>query len=397
MAEDPGDAQANRRVVGIGVLGYGSMGRAHSTAWHRVAQAFWPPVLVPRLVAIAARSGTRVAEMAERFGYAVWRARWEDLVSDDRVEVFDNAGPNHLHAEPCIAAAKAGKHVLCEKPLARSGAEAYRMLEAVRAAGVVHMCGFNYRFLPAVRLAREVIEAGRLGRILQFRARYLQSSLADPEFPFRWRSDREQAGYGVLGDLGSHIVDLARYLIGEPLRVTGSVAIFFADRPLEGEPTRRLPVTADDAFQALLEFSGGATGMLEASKVCLGSKNRLEFEVNGIEGSLSFTLERMNELALYLRADETTGLAGFRRIDVTDPTHPFVARWWPRHPLGWDQTFVHECAHLLEAIAGAGSVAPHGATFEDGYRAAVICDAIAASAERGAPVSIEYAGSGGAA
>jgi predicted dehydrogenase len=366
------------------------MGRAHSMAYRRVAQAFWPPVLTPHLVAIAARSNERVAEMAERFGYEAGYARWEELIADNRVQLFDNAGPNHLHAEPCIAAAKAGKHVLCEKPLARNAAEAYRMLQAVRAAGVVHLCGFNYRFLPAVRLAKQILEEGRLGRILQFRGRYLQSSLADPDFPFRWRSDRAQAGFGVLGDLGSHVVDLARFLAGEPARVMGSVAIFFKERPLAGEPARRLPVTVDDAFQALVEFAGGATGVLEASKVCLGSKNRLEFEVNGSEGSLRFTLERLNELELYLRADERDGLAGFRRMDVTDPAHPFVARWWPRHPLGWDQTFVHEVACLLEAIAGTGTVAPYGATFEDGYRAAVICDAIAASAERGTPVAVEY-------
>jgi len=383
-------SQRGSRGIGVGLLGYGSMGRAHSMAYRRLAQAFWPPVLTPQLVAIAARSNERVAEMAERFGYEAAYARWEELIADNRVQLFDNAGPNHLHAEPCIAAAKAGKHVLCEKPLARNAAEAYRMLQAVRAAGVVHLCGFNYRFLPAVRLAKQILEEGRLGRILQFRGRYLQSSLADPDFPFRWRSDRAQAGFGVLGDLGSHVVDLARFLAGEPARVMGSVAIFFKERPLAGEPARRLPVTVDDAFQALVEFAGGATGVLEASKVCLGSKNRLEFEVNGSEGSLRFTLERLNELELYLRADERDGLAGFRRIDVTDPAHPFVARWWPRHPLGWDQTFVHEIACLLEAIAGTGTVAPYGATFEDGYRAAVICDAIAASAERGTPVAVEY-------
>ena len=383
-------SQRGSRGIGVGLLGYGSMGRAHSMAYRRLAQAFWPPVLTPQLVAIAARSNERVAEMAERFGYEAAYARWEELIADNRVQLFDNAGPNHLHAEPCIAAAKAGKHVLCEKPLARNAAEAYRMLQAVRAAGVVHLCGFNYRFLPAVRLAKQILEEGRLGRILQFRGRYLQSSLADPDFPFRWRSDRAQAGFGVLGDLGSHVVDLARFLAGEPARVMGSVAIFFKERPLAGEPARRLPVTVDDAFQALVEFAGGATGVLEASKVCLGSKNRLEFEVNGSEGSLRFTLERLNELELYLRADERDGLAGFRRIDVTDPAHPLVARWWPRHPLGWDQTFVHEIACLLEAIAGTGTVAPYGATFEDGYRAAVICDAIAASAERGTPVAVEY-------
>jgi predicted dehydrogenase len=383
----------NDSVIGVGILGMGAMGRAHSSAFRRLSQV--GAGTEPRLIALACRSAEKGPAFAARFGFANWVERWEDLIGDDRITLFDNTGPNGLHAEPCIAAARAGKHLFCEKPLARNAAEAYRMLEAAQAAGIVHMCGFNYRFVPAVRLAKQIIAEGNLGRILQFRARYLQSSLADPNFPFRWRSDRAQAGFGVLGDLGSHVADLARFLVGEPLRVTGSLAIFIPERPLEHAPERRLPVAVDDAFQALVEFTGGATGVLEASKVCLGSKNRLEFEANGTEGSLRFSLERLNELEVYLRADEGTSLAGFRRIEVTDAAHPFVAQWWPRHPLGWDQTFVHEITCLVEAIARGGTVAPYGATFEDGYRAAVICDAIAASAECGKPIRIEYATPGG--
>lgn len=366
----------------------GQMGRAHSSAFRRLPQV--RAGLVPRLVALACRSAEKGRAFAERFAFAEWRERWEDLVSDDRISVFDNTGPNGCHAEPCIVAARAGKHVFCEKPLARTAAEAYRMLEAVRTAGVVHMCGFNYRFLPAVRLAKQLIEEGRLGRLLQFRVRYLQSSLADPNFPFRWRSDREHAGHGVLGDLGSHVVDLARFLVGEPARVSGSLAIYFPERSLEDVPERRLAVTVDDAFQAIVEFADGASGVLEASKVCLGSKNRLEFEANGTEGSLRFSLERLNDLEVYLRSDDGGPVPGFRRVEVTDATHPFVAQWWPRHFLGWDQTFVHEVGCLLDAIEGRGAVAPYGATFEDGYRAAVVCDAIAASAERGTSMRIEY-------
>ena len=392
MATSKGEPEAGTRMIGVGVLGYGFMGRVHSMTVHRMPQAFWPPPLTPHLVAIAGRSAEKAADAAVRFDIPRWYERWEDLVADERVELFDNTGPNHLHVEPCLAAAKAGKHILCEKPLARNATEALRMLEAARAAGVVHMCGFNYRFLPAIRLAKQVIEEGRLGRVLQFRTRYLQSSLADPAFPFRWRLNRDLAGSGVLGDLGSHIVDLARFLVGDPVKVTGWMATFFDRRPLEGDPTRFERVTTDDAFQALVEFAGGATGVLEASKVCLGSQNRLEVEVNGSEGSLRYSLEKMNELQIYLRGDEKSSLAGFRQVDVTNIGHPFAARWWPRHPLGWDQTFVHELAHMLEAIAGNGTIAPYGATFEDGYRAAVVCDAIAASAESGSRVKIAYAG-----
>ena len=393
MMEESG-RHGNPRAIGIGILGSGMMGRAHSAAYRRLGHAFWPLPLAPRLVAVAGRNSQKASELAARFGYETTYARWEELIADPGVELFDNSGPNNLHAEPCIAAAKAGKHVFCEKPLARNALEARRMLQAVQAAGVRHMCAFNYRFLPAIRLAKQVIQEGRLGRLLQCRLRYLQPSLADPNFPFRWRLDRELAGSGVLGDLGSHITDLMRFLVGEPIAVVGSLSRYFDQRPLEGDPSRVGQVTTDDAFQAMVELPGGVTGLLEASKVCLGSKNRLELEVNGAEGSLRFNLERMNELEVYLREDEKAGLGGFRAVNVTEMNHPFAAKWWPRHPLGWDQTFVHEAACLLDAIAGQGEVAPYGATFEDGYRAAVICDAIAASAERGVKVAIDYTGEG---
>ncbi len=380
-----------KRTLGIGLLGYGAMGRAHSSAFRRLPQFFAPLPLEPQLVAVGARSDEKVADFARRFGYATWYRDWEDLIADDRIELFDDTGPNSLHVEPCIAAARAGKHVLCEKPLGRNAAEARRMLEAVRAAGVKHMCGFNYRFVPAIRLARQIVEEGRLGRIYHFRARYQNPAFVDPSFPLAWRMDRDAAGSGALGDLGSHIVDLARFLVGEPVTVTGATATtFVAERPLPGDPSRRGPVTTDDAFQAMLLFADGATGILEGSKMCPGSQNRLEFEINGSEGSVQFNLEKLNELQLYLREDERLGLAGYRTIQVNSANHPFAARWWPRHPLGWDHSFVHEMAHLLEAIAGNGEVAPYGATFEDGYRAAVICDAILSSAETGSRTKIEY-------
>ena len=377
-------------TLGVGVLGYGAMGRAHSAAFRRLPQFFSPLPIEPQLVAVAGRSEEKVADFARRFGYGRWYRVWEELVADERIGLFDDTAPNYLHAEPCIAAARAGKHVLCEKPLGRNAAEARLMLEAVRAAGVKHMCGFNYRFVPAIRLARQVIDEGRLGRIYHFRARYQNPAFVDPTLPLAWRMDREMAGSGALGDLGSHIVDLARFLVGEPVAITGSTATFITERPLVSDTSRSAQVTTDDAFQAMLVFANGATGMLEGSKMCLGSQNRMEFEINGSDGSIQFNLEKLNELQLYLREDERLGLAGYRTIQVTSANHPFAARWWPRHPLGWDQTFVHEMAHLMEAIAGNGEVAPYGATFEDGYRAAVICDAILASAESDSGVAIKY-------
>lgn len=390
MATSVEKMDGERRTIGIGLLGYGMMGRAHSSAFRRLPQFFAPLPLEPQLVAAAARSEEKLAELAGRFGYATCYRNWEDLLADERVEIFDNSGPNHLHAEPCIAAAKAGKHIICEKPLARSAAEAKRMLLAAQEAGVKHLCGFNYRFLPAVRLARQLVEEGKLGRIYHFRARYLNPAMADPSTPYRWRLDKDIAGSGVLGDIGSHIIDLARFLVGEPAEVAASTDIFVPERPLEGDPSRTGKVTTDDAFQAMVRFAGGATGMLEASRVCLGSQNRLEFEMNGSEGSVQFSLERMNELRVYLKQDEASNLAGFRQVIVTGADHPYLRRWWPRHPLGWDHTFVHEIAHFLEAVAGEHEVAPYGATFEDGYRAAVVCDAIIKSAETGTWAKIEY-------
>lgn len=389
QAHDPAFA-GEKRSIGVGMIGYGMMGRAHSGAFRRLPQFFAPLPIEPRLVAVAARNREKAHELAMRFGYETSFDDWHQLLTDDRIQLVDNTGPNGLHAEPCIAAAKAGKHVICEKPLARNAEEAKQMLDAVTAAGVKHLCGFNYRFLPAVRLARDVIQEGRLGTVYHFRARYLQPSLADPNFTFRWRLDREQSGSGVLGDIGSHIIDLARFLVGEPRSVIGATATFIHERPVEGEPSRRETVTTDDAFQALVEFEGGATGNLEGSKMALGNQNHLEFEVNGSDGSLQFNLERLNELRVYLREDEKSGLAGFREIQANSANHPFVSHWFPRHPLGWDHSFVHELAHMLDAIAGLTEVAPYGATFEDGYRAAVICDAILASAESGVKVRVDY-------
>jgi predicted dehydrogenase len=368
------------RTIGVGMLGYAFMGKAHSHALHSLPHMVYPPPAVPFLAAIAGRDASAVQEAAARYGYARAYTDWRELVADPQVELFDNGGPNDAHAEPSIAAAEAGKHVLCEKPLGRSAAEARTMLEAVRRAGVKHMVGFNYRFVPAIRYAYELIQSGALGTIYHFRARYLQDWLADPSAAFSWRLAEGTAGSGALGDLGSHAIDLARFLIGEPASVTAISRTFTAERP-GGR------VTVDDAFEATVEFASGAIGTLEASRVALGRKNGLAIEVNGSEGSLSFDLQRLNELLVYTKAS-----GGFSDVLVTEPTHPFMRNWWPTgHIIGWEHTFVHELAHLFDAIANDAPVAPYGATFEDGYRAAVVCDAIAQSARERVSVPITYA------
>ncbi|MDQ6773179.1 MAG: Gfo/Idh/MocA family oxidoreductase [Candidatus Dormibacteraeota bacterium] len=364
--------------IGIGMLGYAFMGKAHSSAYRALSMMTWPPPLMPDLVAICGRNEAAVAEAARRFGYGGHVTDWRSLVADDRIQLFDNGAPNDLHAEPTIAAVEAGKHVICEKPLGRDAAESHRIWRAANAAGVKHMCGFNYRFVPAVRLAREMLEAGELGEIYHFRGRYLQEWITDPGFAKVWRLDRALAGSGALGDLGAHVIDLARYLVGEIESVQGATRTFIEDRPGGS-------VDVDDAVEAVIGFAGGAVGTIEASRFCLGRKNAMSFEINGSKGSIGFELERLNELQVHLAGSRPGPQAqGFRTVLVSEADHPFWEWWWPHgHMIGWEHTFVHELHHLLRAIADGGPVGPHGATFEDGYRASEVCDAILRSAAGG--------------
>jgi predicted dehydrogenase len=359
------------KPIGIGMLGYAFMGKAHSNAYKTLAYMTWPPPLMPQLVAIAGRNEEAVAEAAGRYGFADHVTDWRALVADDRVQLFDNAGPNNLHAEPTIAAAEAGKHVVCEKPLGRDAAESYETWQRVKATGVKHMCAFNYRFVPAVRLARQIIESGELGEIQHFRGAYLQEwGTTEGDI---WRFQKDVAGSGALGDLGAHVIDLARYLVGEIAAVSALTATF--------QPGRDV----DDAVEAAVAFQSGAVGTIEASRFCQGRKNHFTWEINGSNGSLAFDLERLNEL------EYSEGNAGFRTVLVSEADHPFWEHWWPQgHMIGWEHSFVHELHHLLLAIRDDTDVAPHGATLEDGYRAAEICDAMLRSAESGARETVVY-------
>jgi predicted dehydrogenase len=366
-----GDAGGEVRRIGIGMLGYAFMGKAHANGYRTLSYMTWPPPLVPRLVSIGGRNEDAVAAAATRYGFERYVTDWHELVADPEVELFDNGGPNNLHAEPTIAAAEAGKHVICEKPLGRTAAESHEIWQRVEAAGVKHMTAFNYRFVPAVRLARLMIESGDLGELYHFRGRYLQewgSTTAEA-----WRFDRDAAGSGALGDLGAHVIDLARYLVGEVASVAASTRTFFPGREV------------DDAFEAVVEFESGAFGTVESTRFAPGRKNAFSWEINGSQGSLAFDLERLNELQW------SEGTKGFRTILVSEAEHPFWEWWWPQgHVIGWEHTFVHELHHLLAAIANDTDVAPHGATFEDGYRAAEVSDSILRSAESGRREQISY-------
>ena len=373
-------ARARIPTIGVGMLGYAFMGKAHANAYRTLSYMTWPPPLQPELVMIAGRDREAVNDAAEQYAFTQAVTDWAQIIQDERITLFDNCGPNGLHADPTLAAARAGKHVLCEKPLGRDAEESFAVWQGVAATGVVHMCAFNYRFVPAVRLARQLIAGGKLGEIRHFRARYLQSWGAE-ESLMTWRFDRHQAGSGALGDLGVHIVDLARYLIGEISSVSGTVRTFIGDRAGH-------EVDVDDAFTALIDFETGATGTLEASRLCVGRLNHLVFEVNGSEGSIAFDLERLNELQTC--TSESANI-GFQTVNVTDPNHPFMEYWWPPgHIIGWEHTFVHEIHHLLRAIESGDEIRPHGADFEDGYRAAEVCDAVIASSQSGRRQEVRY-------
>jgi predicted dehydrogenase len=384
-------AEGDAPEIGVGMLGYGFMGKAHTNGYKTIPYMIYPPPAIPKLVAICGRNEEAVSAAARRYGYDGYYTDWQEMLEDDRVQLFDNGSSNDMHAAPSIAAAQAGKHVFCEKPLARTAEEAKGMLDAVRKAGVKHMVAFNYRFVPAIRQIKELIDGGKLGQIYHVRAVYLQEWIM-PHYgtPQIWRLDAATAGSGALGDLGAHIIDLARYLVGEPTTVGAMTRTFIPERPLaDGSGTAKVDV--DDAFVATVGFANGAVGTLEASRFAAGRKNHQVLEINAERGTVRFELEKLNELRVFWVGDDPKETQGFREVLVSESFHPFWKYWWPQgHIIGWEHTFVHELAHFLDAIANGAPVAPHGATFEDGYRAAVICDAILESARTRRQVDIKY-------
>jgi predicted dehydrogenase len=376
--------------IGIGMLGYAFMGKAHSNAFLKIPHMMYPPPAIPKLLGIAGRNAEAVKAAAVRYGYEKAYTDWREMLKDDRIQLFDNGGPNDAHAEPCIAAAQMGKHILCEKPLARTAKEAASMLEAVEKAGVKHAVAFNYRFVPAIRQIRQIVESGALGQIYHFRAVYLQEwIMSHYNMGHIWRLDKSIAGSGALGDLGAHIIDLGRFLVGEFKSVSALTRTFIPERP--GADGKMKKVDVDDAFVAAVEFENGAIGTFEATRFAAGRKNANNFEINGEKGSIRFNLERMNEMEVFWVGTEPKETQGFTNVLVSEPFHPFWSNWWPQgHIIGWEHTFVHEITHLLDAIVNDKSVAPYGADFLDGYKNAVICDAILESAESGRRVAVKY-------
>ncbi|MDD5627010.1 MAG: Gfo/Idh/MocA family oxidoreductase [Patescibacteria group bacterium] len=387
----------DKRKVNIGLIGYKFMGKAHSHAYLDMPKFFPDTSGVPVMQAVCGRNASDLITFARQWGWKNSCTDWRDLIERDDIDLVDITAPNNSHAEIAIAAAKAGKHVFCEKPLAMNVIEARDMLGAVKEAGVKHMINFNYRKAPAIALAKKMIDEGKLGKIYHFRSVYLQDWIINPDFPIVWRLDKTVAGSGSLGDLGAHIVDLARYLIGEFKFVVGMGETFIKERPLTEIGTTgglaakatggKGEVTVDDATLFLARFVNGAVATFEVTRFATGRKNYNRFEINGSKGSIVFNLERMNELEYY-NVDDPEGLQGFRVIQVTDPSHPYMQAWWPpAHIIGYEHTFIHQVYDLMQAIASDKQASPN---FEDGLECQRVLEAVKCSIEDDKWVQIYY-------
>ncbi|MUU70962.1 Gfo/Idh/MocA family protein [Pseudarthrobacter sp. GA104] len=376
MSREPGTTAP----LGVAMIGYAFMGKAHSNAWRNVASFFDVPAFEQKV--LVGRDAAAVSEAAGRYGWAETATDWRTVLERDDIHIIDVCAPGWMHAEIAIAAFEAGKHVLLEKPLANTLAEAEAMTaaaQAARARGVQSMVGFNYRRVPALALAKELIAEGRIGTVRHVRAAYLQDWLADDQAPMTWRLKKETAGSGALGDIASHAIDQVLFLLGDRVtEVTGRLHTFVNRRPGTSGPAGGLEdVTVDDAAWATLSLASGAVASVEASRVATGRKNSLQLEVYGDKGALRFDLENLNELA-FLDATAPAREQGFRRILVNEPEHPYLKAWWPQgHIIGWEHTFTHEVRDFLLAVSSETAPSP---SFEDGLAVQRILDAVEESA-----------------
>ena len=381
-------------TINVAMLGTGFMGRAHSNAWSQVRK-FFSPEIAPRLSVACGRDHERTHAFAANWGWHESACDWREVIKREDIGIIDIALPSHLHHQVAIAAARAGKHVFCEKPMASSLMHARAMHEEAQKAGIVHFVNHNYRRAPAVMLAKALIADGRIGRIFHWRGAYQQDWLVDPDFPLTWHLHKDQAGSGAHADLNSHSIDLAHYLVGRIRHTSCLTTTFVNRRPLPGTGAATFSagsprmqsgeVTVDDAALMMVEFASGALGSFEATRFASGRKNRNQFEIYGSAGSLAFDLERMNELSFYDHRD-APGTGGFRTILATDPCHPYVKHWWPPgHLIGYEHTFVHAISDFLAAIAGGPKAAPD---FADGLEVMAVLDAGLRSASMGQRVAV---------
>lgn len=377
------------RRVGIGMLGYGFMGKVHSNAFLKIPYSFDDPAACPELVAMCGRDEARVADVAARLRYRGYYTDWTLMLEDPDIHILDNCTPDDQHRAPSIAAAEAGKHVICEKPLAVTVDDAAAMLEAVTKAGVKHMCCFNYRFIPAVRLARELLERDIIGDVYHFRGRYLQEPGHDPATPVEdvWYASGTRSG--ILLGIGSHIIDMARFLLGEITSVSALVHTWNTARANRAGAVQT--VSADEGNLALVQFASGAAGTLESSGVATGHKNQHTWEINGSKGSICWDLEDPNHLLVYSDDALSPETRGFASVSVTTSAHPLQTIYLPPgHNAGWEYGHVHALHHFVDCVVNEKPVAPYGATFEDGYRVQVIMDAMEQSSRTGHRIDLTY-------
>jgi predicted dehydrogenase len=391
------------RKMNVAIIGAKFMGKAHSSAWSRVHRFFEVPI-EPVLKVACGRPDEPLQEFADRWGWESISTDWKETVNRPDVDIVDIAAPTFLHHDVAIEAAKAGKHVFCEKPMCLTYSQAVEMCEVAEKAGIVHYLNHNYRRCPAVTLARRFMDEGRLGRIFHWRSAYLQSWIVDPDFPLTWHLRKETAGSGPHGDLNSHLVDLARFLVGEITEVTAMTAQFVKERPLPDEGSSgafqagqqvgsrgKGSVTVEDAAFMLTRFENGALGSFEATRFAPGRKNYNTFEIYGSKGSIGFNVERMNELE-YFSAEDPECAQGFRTILVTEPAHPYMSAWWPPgHIIGYEHTFINALSDFLKSIGSGTKVAPN---FVDGVKEMAVLDAALESAQTGRAVAVAPDGMG---
>ncbi len=378
------DTNAAKTPLGVAAIGYAFMGKAHSNAWRNVASFFDVPAFEQKV--LVGRDAEQVAEAAAKYGWSESATDWRSVLERDDIHIVDICAPGWMHAEIATAALEAGKHVLVEKPLANTLAEAEAMTEAARAArarGIQSMIGFNYRRVPALALAKELIAEGRLGTVRHVRAAYLQDWLADPVTPMSWRLRAETAGTGALGDIASHAIDQIQFLTGESVtEATGVLRTFVTRRP---GPDGMEDVSVDDAAWATLGLTGGIGASVEASRVAAGRKNSLRIEVYGARGALTFDLESLTELQ-FLDATLPVREQGFNRILVTEPGHPYLNAWWPQgHVIGWEHTFTHQIRDFLTAISNGEAPSP---SFEEGLQVQRVVAAVEASANNKSALTV---------
>ncbi len=382
-------APDSRKLVRIAMLGCGFMGKCHTNAYKKIPYIYPASNVMPRLALLCDKDEKKVEREAVRYGFERYCTDWNEAVADAEIDVFDNCGPDPVHVEPTIAAIKSGKHVICEKPMAISPADARRMRDAAAASARKSVCTFNYRFMPAVRLAKDLISSGKRGKIYHVRINYLQMAGHDPSLP------RDAVWYaawphsGGLQGIGSHAIDQCRFLVGEIKSVSAIVRTFNVGRavPSAGHPE----VTSDEGTAAVLDFENGAVGVLESSVVATGRKNYLSWEINASKGSLRWDLEHPNSLFVCQAENPDKATFGFTEVNVTESFHPYAGAWWPSgHNIGWEHCHIIEKFLFIDAVANEKPLSPTSATFEDGYRVAVVIDAMRKSSDSGQRVAIQY-------